>query len=298
VRYEYYGYPADFVFRYQNALKAVTKADVLRVAQAHFKPENLAMVTVGNPKDFGSKALAMIGKVTPIDLTIPEPKQEVAAGDAASQARGKALLERAQQAMGGADKLAAIKDLTITVSVAMAPSQGGITVKETNKFAGGQLRMEQDVPGFGVVTVYTDGKSGWMATPQGAMPMPAEVLTQARGELFREMAPLLRSGSDSSRNVNAIGPNTVQISTVDGMSVTLEFDPVTGLPLSQTYREPGQGGAPSQVKETFSDWRDSGGLKAPFKVALEQDGKPSGQATVSAYQINTGLKTEDLAKKP
>ena len=50
--------------------------------------------------------------MTPIDLTIPEPKQETAQADAASLQRGRALLERAQQAMGGADKLAAVKDRT------------------------------------------------------------------------------------------------------------------------------------------------------------------------------------------
>ncbi len=79
MRYEYFGYPKDFLLQYQKAIDAVTRADVLRVAKEHFLPENLAIVAVGNPKDFG-KPLTSLGKVTPIDLTIPEPKQEVAVG--------------------------------------------------------------------------------------------------------------------------------------------------------------------------------------------------------------------------
>jgi zinc protease len=73
LRYEYYGYPKDFLFQYQKAITAVTRADVLRVAQEHFRPENLTIVAVGNPKDFG-KPLTALGKVNSIDLTIPEPK--------------------------------------------------------------------------------------------------------------------------------------------------------------------------------------------------------------------------------
>jgi hypothetical protein len=296
VRYEYYGYPKDFVFTYQKALGAVTRADVQRVAQQRFRPENLAIAMVGNPKDFG-KPLTTIGKVTPIDLTIPEPKQEITAGDSASQGRGKALLERAQQAMGGADKLAGVKDWTRSLSMVMEPSAGGMTVKETTRMLGAdQFRQDQELP-FGKMAVYSDGKTGWLATPQGTMAMPAEILKQAKSEMFRGLGSVMLSTRDASRTVNAVGPNTVQISTTDGLSVKMDFDPSTGLPATQTYTEAGQTG-PSEVVETFSDWRETAGIKLPFKIVLQQDGKKAGEATVAEYQFNTGLKAEDLSKKP
>ena len=70
MRYEYFGYPKDFLFQYQKAISAVTRADVLRVAKERFVPENLAIVAVGNSKEFG-KPLSTLGKVNIIDLTIP-----------------------------------------------------------------------------------------------------------------------------------------------------------------------------------------------------------------------------------
>jgi zinc protease len=295
MRYAYYGYPKDFIFQYQKAVEAVTAADVLRVAKAHFLPENLAIVAVGNPKDFG-KPLTSLGKVIPIDLTIPEPKQATATGDAASLNRGKALLERAQQAMGGADKLAALKDMTRTLELTMDPSAGGMKVKETTQLLGGQLRQDQELP-FGKMVAYTDGKTGWLSTPQGTMNMPPDVLRQVRGDLFRELPELMLSTRDSSRTVNAVADNAVEISG-GGLSVKVEFDPATGLPSRQTYQEQGPTGAPSEVVETVSDWRDASGVKMPFKVVLEQGGKKAGEAVVSGYQFNTGLKAEDLAKKP
>ena len=298
MRYAYFGYPKDFIFQYQKAVAAVTKADVLRVAKAHFLPENLAIVAVGNPKDFG-KPLSDLGPVMKIDLTIPEPKQQISSGDAASQGRGKAMLERAQQAMGGADKLAGLKDMTRALDMTMAAAQGGLKVKETTLAIlgdSGQFRQDQELP-IGKIIVYTDGKTGWLSTPQGTMPMPAQVVRQARGELFRELPSLMLSTRDSSRTVNAVGDNTVEISG-GGETVKVEFDASTGLPSKFTYEEPGQTGAPSQVVEAMTDWRDAGGVKMPFKIELQQGGRAAGQAVVSSYQFNTGLKAEDLSKKP
>lgn len=296
MRYTYFDYPKDFLNQYQKAIAAVTRADVLRVAKEHFRPENLSIVAVGNPKNFG-KPLSTLGKVSTIDLTIPEPKQTVAKGDAASQARGIALLDRAQQAMGGADKLAAVKDSTETIDMAMDPIAGGMKIKQTNRFlAPNQFRQDQELP-IGKITAYTDGKTGWLATPQGVLPMPAEVLKQAKDEVFRQLEGLMLSGKDASRTVNAVGAQEVEISTTDGLSVKVEFEPTTGLPARESYQQ-SNNGASQEVTETFSDWRDVNGLKMPFKVVLQQAGRKIAEATVSAYQFNTGLKAEDLSKRP
>ena len=69
MRYEYYGYPKDFLFEYQKAIAAVTRADVLRAAKEHFLPQNLTIVAIGNSKEMG-KPLSALGAVTPLDLTI------------------------------------------------------------------------------------------------------------------------------------------------------------------------------------------------------------------------------------
>lgn len=75
VQYQYHGYPADFLFQYQKAIAAVTKADILRVAKEHFKPEELTFVAAGNPSAFGTPLSALGLLVQPIDLSIPEPKK-------------------------------------------------------------------------------------------------------------------------------------------------------------------------------------------------------------------------------
>ncbi|MBZ5589794.1 MAG: insulinase family protein [Acidobacteriia bacterium] len=73
VLYEFYGYPADFNVRLRDAVEKVTKDDVLRVARTHLNPDALTILAVGRQEQF-DKPLSTFGKVTTIDITIPEPK--------------------------------------------------------------------------------------------------------------------------------------------------------------------------------------------------------------------------------
>ncbi|AFY32122.1 pitrilysin family protein [Calothrix sp. PCC 7507] len=73
MRYEYYGYPADFLFRYQKAVAATTAADVQRVAKQYLKPENLVTLVVGNQTTIQPPLTQLATQITPIDVTIPSP---------------------------------------------------------------------------------------------------------------------------------------------------------------------------------------------------------------------------------
>lgn len=73
MRYEYYGYPDDFIFRYRRSIESATVADVQRVAQTYLKPDNLVTLVVGNTAEI-QPPLSSLGtsvKVQSVDITIP-----------------------------------------------------------------------------------------------------------------------------------------------------------------------------------------------------------------------------------
>jgi len=72
MRYEFYGFPADFLEQYRAGIEKVTSADVDRVARKYLHPEKMAVLVVGNAKDF-DRDLSTFGKVNTIDITIPPP---------------------------------------------------------------------------------------------------------------------------------------------------------------------------------------------------------------------------------
>jgi len=74
MRYEFYGFPPDFLEQFRAGIDKVTTADVDRVARKYVHPEKMAVLVVGNSKDF-DRQLSTLGKVTPIDISIPPPKK-------------------------------------------------------------------------------------------------------------------------------------------------------------------------------------------------------------------------------
>jgi zinc protease len=74
VAYVYYGYPEDFLQKTKENVEKVTKADVLRVAKAHLRPDKVQILVVGQPDGF-DRPLSTLGQVNPIDITIPPPQQ-------------------------------------------------------------------------------------------------------------------------------------------------------------------------------------------------------------------------------
>jgi zinc protease len=298
ITYRYYGYPEDFVFQYQKAIAAVTKADVLRVAKDHLKPEQLTIVAVGNPKDFKTPLTELGMKVEPIDLTIPEPKHETAKSDGASLAKGKQLLQRMQQALGGAEKLAAIKDFRMQSEVTIQTPGAAMKIKQTNSFVL-PSNMRQDVEmGPMKQTIYSDGSAGWISSPQGMMAMPPAVVKQAGGEVFRELHGLALSDRDADRTVNLAGNGEIEISDKQGNSVRIKIDEKTGLPATLIYKGNSMGGPPADVEEQLSGWREVDGIQVPFQRTVVQGGKKFADAVVQSAKFNSGLTPAEIAKKP
>jgi len=301
LNYEYYGYPRDFIQQYQKALDAVTRADVLRVARERLDPAVFTVVAVGNPEQFLEPLTALGKQVTPIDLTIPgASKEQAAAADEESLAAGKELLQRAQQSAGGADKLAAVKDFVETSRFQLdptVPNGGGMLINETVRWVAPEyLRQDSEMP-MGRISAYSDGKSGWLVTPQGARSLVGLQLKQVQGDIFRIYFRMLLSDGLTGRTVNALDENTVEIQQ-DGQIAKVAFDPQTGLLQKVMYESVVVSGPPLPVEEDYSDFRDVNGVKVPFRVDILQGGKKFAVVTVTDYKMNTGLKSDELSKRP
>lgn len=82
--YEFYGYPLDFLERYQAAIGKVTKEDVARVAAKYIHRDQMSVLVVGNSGEF-DKPLSTLGAVNKIDITIPAPPPGIAGEVGAQQ---------------------------------------------------------------------------------------------------------------------------------------------------------------------------------------------------------------------
>jgi zinc protease len=71
--YEYYGYPADFIFQYQNKVKEVTAEAIQQAAQKYLAPDKMFTLIVGNGKAIKPNLTSLKQPVNKVDITIPAP---------------------------------------------------------------------------------------------------------------------------------------------------------------------------------------------------------------------------------
>jgi zinc protease len=73
MRYEYFDYPEDFIFKYQNEVQKTTRENILEAAQKHLKPERLVTVVVGNVKAMNPPLSSLQEEISLVDVSIPQP---------------------------------------------------------------------------------------------------------------------------------------------------------------------------------------------------------------------------------
>ena len=292
---EYFGYPPDAIEQFPKSLAAVTRADVQRVVRDRLDPGRCTIVVVGNPVTFGEGFETLGRTVSGIDLTTAQPKMEITPSDENSLQKGKQILARAQQSMGGAEKLAAVKDTLLVTRFKLSPAAGGTLVNETDRWlAPSYFRQESQIGERGKIIAFYDGASGRISTPTGSGALTGAQLKQVRGDLFRHYIRLLLSDRIEGRVVNGVDEHTVEISDPTGEAVQMVLDLETGLPSRLLYLSQPTVGAQVSVEEVFSDFRDVGGIKIPFGGTILQNGQTFAEVTVIQFQANQGLKLEEM----
>ncbi len=303
--YEYYGYPADFLEKYRTEVEKVTVADLARVSQKYLHKDKLAILVVGNAKEF-EPAVAKLSPVTKIDYSIPTAPpgaQKAEAAPAASNPEGKALIAKVVQAIGGAEKLASVKAVRHVLQMKQKTPQGDM-----------ELKLDQ-------TTVYPDKRAAKIATPMGEMTqvispevaymamqgqtrdLPASIRADAVSQIKRDFLCVAQHANDPAYSFTAEG--TEKVGDVNGTVLRVSFagltnkwvvDPQTGHILRISYEAVGQAG-PVQHELTYSDWKTVDGLTVPMAVSIEDNGQPTSSVQVTEMQVNPPIDPK-LFEKP
>ncbi len=302
--YEYYGYPPDWLDKYQAEIKKVTAADVNRVAGKYLHKDQLAVLVVGNTKEF-DKPLSSLGSVKEIDITIPPPPAEKAAKDdnakpAASNPEGKALAAKVAAAMGGLPKLHSIK----TMHVNIAESDNGSPPNPVDVTIEFPDRMHVDVQTpQGALSIVASPEAAFMSMAgMGTRSMPPAQTNEMLSQLHHDLVYVAQHADDPAFTFTAAG--TEKIGDVDAAIVDIGgaipwlrwyIDPKTGYILREKYKAMGESG-PFDGETNLADWRTADGLTMPYKHQNKQDGKETSNAEFKKIELNPTLDPKLFAK--
>jgi zinc protease len=307
--YELYGYPADWLDKYQAEIQKVTAAEVNRVAAKYVHRDQLAVLVVGNPNDF-DKPLSSLGPVKQIDITIPPlpgTKQEESAKVSESNDVGKAMAAKVLTALGGEEKLAAVKSLHTKSTLTRKTPQGNIPIQvETFVVFPDQLHAALQTPNGELDLVATPDAAFMAIAGQGVRDMPssqkAETLEQIKrdpifiGSHWKDPNVFFRAGE--TEKVGNVDTRIVDVNAA-GAAVRWYVDPETGHILKETYVTLSQSG-PVQGETDMEDWKSMGGLTIPAVRHNKQNGEDTSTTEYSTLEVNPVIDPklfEKLAEK-
>ncbi len=308
--YEFYGYPADWLDKYPAEIQKVTATDVNRIAAKYVHRDQLAVLVVGNTKEF-DKPLSSLGPVKEIDITIPPApgakegaKEEENTKPTASNPEGKALAAKVIAAMGGEAKFAAIKAVKADYTLTQKTPQGDFPLQmETVIVFPDHLHAEMQTPG-GTVTIVATPDVAFLDLPNGDVQnWPEARKNETLEQIKRD--PIFIAAHAKDPNVffraggsEKVGDTEVRVVDVNAAGTAIRWfvDPQTGHILKETYRTIGQQG-PVQGETDMDDWKPISGLNLPMVRHNKQNGQDFSTAQYTALELNPTVNPK-LFEKP
>ena len=304
--YEFYGYPADWLDKFPAEIQKVNAADVNRVAAKYLHRDQLAVLVVGNTKEF-DKPLSSLGSVKDIDIAIPPPpgmKEDESAKPTASNEEGKALAAKVAAAMGGEANLAAIKSIKADITLTQKTPQGDFPMQlESVIVYPDHLHATMQTPQGNAEVVVTPG-AAFIELPNGQIQnWPDDRKTESLEQIKRDPIFIAAHASDPKVFFHAAGTEKVgdieaRIVDVnaDGVAIRWFVDPQSGHILKETYRTLGQHG-PVRGETDMDDWKPVNGITIPMTRRNKQDGQDSSTAGYKAVTLNPTIESK-LFEKP
>ena len=300
--YEFYGYPLDWLDKYPAEIQKVTAVDVNRVAAKYLHRDQLAVLVVGNTKEF-DKPLSSLGAVKQIDITIPPPpgaekaaKEEESSKPTSSNDEGKALATKVVAAMGGEAKLAAIKSVKAKITLTQRTPQGDLPMQmESVIVFPDHLHAEMQTPD-GTIRIVVTPDMAFVDLPNGQVQTwPESRKTETLEQIKRDPVFIASHSKDPNVFFRAAGTGKVgevEAHIVDvnaaGAAIRWFVDPQTGHILKETYRSIGQHG-PVQGETDLDNWKPVSGLTLPMLRHNKQDGQDSSTAEYTALEFNPAV---------
>jgi hypothetical protein len=221
-----------------------------------------------------------------------------------SSPEGLRLFHKMQEALGGAEKIAAVRDFEQQVR---AQSWNGNTgqsigevVKRTRWIRPADLRVDQVGPGSTYV-LYFNGKSGWEILPgtQAVIDLSGGELAFAEKYIRDFKLNTWLADRNSSYRITSPSQNVVRIADGDiTHQLDITLDSASSLPVKITSISLSDPAHPIPSDEVTTEWETVQGLRFARRWTVFRSGVRVAEATVERTLLNGDLKQTDLATRP
>jgi hypothetical protein len=211
---------------------------------------------------------------------------------------GKAVIDKAVAALGGAAKLNAAKAITWKSKgkLHLNDSENSVSTKVT---AQGIDHYRQEFEGeyngapIKGVTIL-NGDKGWRKFGEETNPLEDQALANQKRVAYLQLVPelptLLRGEgfkveAAQEDKVGGKPAAVLKVTAPDGKDFQIYFDKDSGLPLKVTAKVANRQGNESEQETTFADFKDFDGIKRATKIETKRNGKKFIESEVTDFKV-------------
>jgi zinc protease len=290
---ERYNLPKDYYSTYLTKLEAVTTDDVLRVAKAYLKPENLNITVVGNREEVAESLaqFAASGEVEFFDL-YGQTYSEIQAAPEGMTALD--VFNKYYEAIGGIEAIGKINTVIETGTMSVGP----MALNYERKSKGtDQMMMSVTMGGNVLQKQVLDGNRGQVEQMGQAVEMGPEELIEAK--MQNDMLSLLHlENYNMSAELKGIGgfdekPVYVVDLMKDGsVKSTYYFNIATGLQVhTESMQETPQGDMP--ITATIKKYTEAQGVLFPSEL-IQVAGPQTIEVKLDEIQVNRRISSSEF----
>ncbi len=281
-----YKLPKDYYSTYLKRLQAVTAAEVQAAAKKYITPDRAHIVVVGSKDDVAEKLkpFATSGEIkyfdnygNPVDMKGSVIPTDLTAAD---------VIDNYLNAIGGREKLASVKDVTVTAGSSIQGQALKMTVAQKSP---GKLHILVSAGGFTVSETKFDGEKGVVS--QGPQ---SEKVTGEDAESLKEQAmifPETKYGEEGyklelkgAEPIEGAQAYRIDVTTPKGTTKTEYYDTKTGFKIREVEKTEN-----GPITNDWTDYREVDGIKYPHKMTVVGMAPFPLVFEVESVEINKGL---------
>ncbi len=210
-----------------------------------------------------------------------------------------------QTALGGADRLASIRDVDWTVTAKSWNAAGTPALDITRRIRWIRPNVFRKDQRAGTLTVieFFDGSGGWEVVPDGGLlELKGSELEIVRREVTVFWPKIVLADRDPGFHVASGGDGTVRIVAADGTVEDIAVDPRTGLP-ARSFGTVVSGTVTTGYQRVrdrteYAEWQTADGIQWPHKTVKFHDDVKRAEITTTEIRLNTGVQLEELSARP
>lgn len=283
VNQERYNLDENYYNNYVKNIQAVTSQEVKEIANKYIKPENAYIVAVGKTSEFADQ-MAQFGEVKHYDIYGNEVDPSQAKLPAGLTA--KAVLNKYLEAIGGMDKLSALKSVKMSMEASM---MGQTLTMEVSKAAPNMSRLEVKMGGNVMQKQVFDGTKGKLSGMGGEKVVEGdEAMDMALSSAMFEEIVYLESDVD----IKLIGVETIdgkdaygiEVKAPSGKSSTRYYDAESGYLVRTSNTIDGPQGAMT-LSTDMGDYKEYDGIF--FPTTMKQPINPQMKMDITVTEVIT-----------